>query len=165
MAILTGRRFPNAMPFRQWRGDETTVPTSFELLTATSAELGDFLNRNIKIKYSRSVQICPRRAVRPDIYCSGTWLCPLYFPSGESTFEPGLPARFFSKASSRPGKAQQHRQYIPRRVQIATRSELPPGADKEERCGSLAGSPQQYEIQLNFLTYVPELNICNRTRG
>jgi hypothetical protein len=38
---------------------EATVPTSFELLTATSARLGDSLNRNIKIKYSRSVQICP----------------------------------------------------------------------------------------------------------
>jgi hypothetical protein len=53
------------MPFRQWfvewaatRMRETIVPTSFRLLKATSARLGDFLNSNIKIKYSKSVQNC-----------------------------------------------------------------------------------------------------------
>jgi hypothetical protein len=98
MTILTGPCFRGAMPFRQAFVErsadilmhETTVSTSFELLTATSARLSDSLNRNIKIKYSRSVQICPSGAVGPDIYCSCTWLCPLCFPSGESTHEPGL---------------------------------------------------------------------------
>lgn len=94
MAVWTRRCFL-AMPFRKCFVErsadmlmlETTVPTSFELLTATSARLGDSLNRNIKIKYSRSVQICSMRAVRPGIYRSCTWLCPLFFPSGESNHE------------------------------------------------------------------------------
>jgi hypothetical protein len=99
MTMLTGPCLRDAMPFRQGFAErsadilmhETTVPTSFfELLTATSERLGDSRNRNIKIKYSRSVQICPKGAVRPDIYRSCIWLCPLFIPSGESTHEPGL---------------------------------------------------------------------------
>ena len=159
MTILTGPRFRDAMllgqGFVERSADilmhETTVPTSFELLTATSARLGDSLNRNIKIKYSWSVQICPKRAVRPDIYRSCTWLSPLFFPSGESTHEPGLtisPA--LSEALCARDKAQQHRQHIPRRVQILTRFKSQPGAGKNERCGAFAGSPQQCKIQLNF---------------
>jgi hypothetical protein len=61
----------------------------------------------------------------------------------------------FIEGVIRPGKAQQHRQHVPRRVQILTRFEPRPGAGKEERCGALAGSPQQCKIQLNFLLMSP----------
>jgi hypothetical protein len=96
MTLLTGPCFLDAMLLRQGFVErsadilmhERTVPTSFELLTATSARLGDSLNRNIK--YSRVCTNLPSGAVRPDIYRSCTWLCPLCFPSGESTHEPGL---------------------------------------------------------------------------
>jgi hypothetical protein len=36
---------------------------------------------------------------------------------------------------------------------------------KKSDAEHFAGSPQQSEIQLNFLTYVPELNICGKHAG
>lgn len=152
---MTERRSPDAMLFRQWCVEgsatvhmhETTVPTSFELLTATSARLVDFFDRNINIKYSRSAQICPKRAVRPDIYCSCTWLCPLCVPSGESTHKPGLPARLvYRRRLHARAKLNGIGSTHPGGVQILTRFELQPGAGKEERCGAFAASQQKCEI-------------------
>jgi hypothetical protein len=152
------------MPF--WQGlversadilmHETTVPTSFELLTATSARLGGSLNRNIKIKYSWSVQICPQGSSLTG------YLPQLQMAQSAVLSERRVDSRTranqfvcFIEGAIRPGKALQHRQHIPRRVQICTRFEPQPGAGKEERCGAFAGSPQQCQIQLNVLLISP----------
>jgi hypothetical protein len=72
----------------------------------------------------------------------------------------------FSRVFAHPAKAQQHRQYIPRRVQIIHQGSNR-GLMKVEKSDAehFAGSPQQMRIQLNLRTYVPELNIRGRTRG
>jgi hypothetical protein len=163
MTLLTGPCFLDAMLFRQGFVErsadilmhERTVPTSFELLTATSARLGDFLNRNIKIKYSRSTNL-------PQGSSSTGYLPQLHMALSAVLSKRRVDSRTrvnqlvcFIEGVMRLGKAQQHRQHVPRRVQILTRFESRPGAGKEERCGAFAGSPQQCKIQLNFLLMSP----------
>jgi hypothetical protein len=122
---LTGPCFRDAMLFRQAFEErsadilvhETTVPTSFELLTATSAKLGDSLNRNIKIKYSglyKSAQEGSSTGYLPQLHMALSAVLSKRRVDSRTRVNQ---LACFIEGAMRPGKAQQHRQHIPRRVQ------------------------------------------------
>jgi len=123
--------------------------TSFELLTVTSASSVILLNGNIQNQYSRSVQICPREQFDriSTAVAHGSVRCAF---RAESRLTNQVTSRLLYRRRITPGKTQQHRQHIPRRVQSLPGFESQPGAGKKERCGAFAGSPQQCKSQLNF---------------
>jgi hypothetical protein len=156
------------MPFRQWfvewaatRMRETIAPTSFERLTATFARLGDFSNRNIKIKYSKSVQNCLQESSPTGDLPQLHMALSAVLSKRRVDERRGLPARLVYRRRFTPWqKLNSIGSYIPRRVQIVTRFESLPGAGKEERCGAFCGFPTAMRNPAQLLTYVPELNIC-----
>jgi hypothetical protein len=101
--------------------------------------------------------------VRPDTYSSCTWLVPPRLHAESRFSDQRLLVSGLSKAYT-PAKAQQHRQNILQRLYGLKPGKPRPDASRK-RCRAFCGFPTEFELQLNFPTYVPELNIRGRTRG
>ncbi len=97
------------------------------------------------------------------MYCSCTWLCPLYFPSGESTSKPGLLAHVIFEGVARPAKLNSIGSSYSRDTTLTGVTRIQ--CKSEDRCGAFLRVAHRNAKSSSTSTYVPELNFRGRTRG